>query len=285
MGVVIFILFVFFLLSFFKSDDSKSKPKSNSQNRNPNNNNQNSNNTSTAQTRSIQMSSTNNTQQSSPQPITFPEFGTSDANILMETYLSKIRFEPDSTQFKDGFNTGQYTYYYLYDYFPVSRFSYDSLTQAQLSQRSLLFDFKDGKNPDYFAKKCASAFVNRFGNEFLKNKIILIIPASTNLKTKNRFEIFLENFCKYTGSTNGYNFLRNSAVERNAQHTGGATISEENLIFNGNFAGKDFIVIDDVRTQGRSSNLVFNQLKRRNANSVIFCYIGRTVPLQNQVVL
>lgn len=182
--------------------------------------------------------------------------------------------------FKASFDTGNYIYHYISDYYPVNRFPVSSIPQADLQNRYSLFNFKDGVNPELFAKYFASAFINKFGFDYLSDKILLIVPASTKHKTEIRFKVFCEKFCQYTNSINGYDMLKNSSIERGAQHQGGNSIGSANLEFNGEFKNKKFIVVDDVRTLGRSSNLVYQELKSRGASEVIFCYLGRTVPLQ-----
>ena len=181
--------------------------------------------------------------------------------------------------FKASVDTGNYKYHYIFDYYPVKRFPISSIPKADLQNRYSLFNFKDGVNPELYAKYFASAFINKFGFDYLSDKILLIVPASTKHKTENRFKVFCEKFCQFTNSINGYDMLKNSSIERVAMNQGGNTIGTANLEFNGEFKNKKFIVVDDVRTLGRSSNLVYQELKSREASEVIFCYLGRTVPL------
>jgi|LauGreDrversion4_2_1035121.scaffolds.fasta_scaffold13110_5 hypothetical protein len=188
-------------------------------------------------------------------------------------------FIPNSTRFKAEINTGQYVYNYIYDYFPVSRFSLTELSSSQINERYKIYEFKNGTNPLIYADIFASACINKFGSTRMREYTVLIIPASNMQNTKNRFEVFLDKFCKNTGAINGFRMLRNSSTERNPQHNGGTPISRANITFEGSFSGKKFLIIDDVRTRGGSSNLIYQELRLLSASEIVFCYLGRTIPL------
>lgn len=251
MGVFAIIVLFFVLKFIFKTDNNRNYTST-----------YNSNNTSV-----------NNT------PKTTHVTKSSSSNLDSNKLQNNRVFTPDFTQFIGGINTGQYTYYYIYDYLPKSRFAQGSITEKQLTSRYLIYNFKDGINSEYFAKLFASACYNKFGKEFMKKQTILIIPASSKLKTISRFKSFLLKFCEFTGSNNGFELLNNSDIEKTPTTQGGSTLSQSNLKFNGDLSYRNFIIIDDVRTQGRSSQLIYSELKRRNAGNIIFCYLGRTVPI------
>ncbi len=231
-------------------------------------------------------SNTPSTNTSRATPSTNTSRATTNSNNRSSIPISPVvsvnppnRFTPNSTRFIAEINTGQYKYYYLYDYFPVSRFNHLQLSTLQINHRHRIYEFKDGRNPQLYAELFASAFINKFGLSNLGDYTVLIIPASTIQNTRNRFELFLYKFCQNTGAINGFNMLKNSPTERNPQHNGGTRISLENITFEGDFTGKKFIIIDDVRTRGSSSQLIYSELRRLNADEIIFCYLGRTVPL------
>ena len=275
--IVCVIVIVISFSSLFKKNDDKTEIK---HPRNDNSNQENSSNSkhSTPSSRNISknITLTNNSSPSPSNSIT-PSNNLSSPNTPHSTTQEEPTFTPNSSLFKANIPTDLYSYCYMYDYYPRSRFP--NPNQIDLINRINLFNFKDGNMPREFALDLASAYYNIFGSSYLKNKAILIIPASTRTKTIARFKSFLHHFCEFTQSNNGFEMLTNSTFERNPQHNGGDSLSAKNLVFNGSFANKDFIVIDDVRTQGRSSNLVFYELMARNARKVEFCYIGRTVPL------
>jgi hypothetical protein len=192
----------------------------------------------------------------------------------------KPTFTPTSgIGFQISNTSGQYNWYAIYNYYPVNRFSASELTSKDLEARKHVYDFKDGRNPDHYSKLFASALVNKFGSSFLSDKILIVVPASSKSKTEVRFKSFCSKMSLYTGMTNGYDMLTNNDVVRTAAHAGGNRNAnlEQFLKISGSFAGKNILVIDDVRTSGSSSNKIHEILKSRNAASVTFCYLAKTV--------
>lgn len=171
-----------------------------------------------------------------------------------------------------------YSYYAVFEYYPVSRYSINELEEEDLNNRSILYSFKDGRNTKFNADLFASALINKFGRESLKKKTLIIIPASSKEKTVIRFKEFCSLLSEYTQMENGFEYLVN-IKNREAAHIGGSRNykPEEFLQLNGNLTNKDVIIIDDVRTSGRSSDNIFNFLNKHNPNSISFCYMARTV--------
>jgi hypothetical protein len=176
-------------------------------------------------------------------------------------------------------SSGQYKWYAIYNYYPVKRFNADQLSSNDLEARRHVYEFKDGRNPEHYSRVFASAIINKFGSNYLSNKILVIVPASSKSKTEIRFKEFCNRLCSYTGAFNGYDMLANNDVVRVAAHAGGNrnTNLEKYLIISDSFAGKHIIVIDDVRTSGSSSNKIYEILISRNVASVTFFYLAKTV--------
>ncbi len=176
-------------------------------------------------------------------------------------------------------NAGQYKYYALWQYFPVNRFPANTLKSKDLVNRNLIFEFKDGINPEKFAKIIAIALKNKFNPNILSNKTLIIIPASNSIKTEKRFKTFCQKLSAITGLENGYEFLVNNEENRTPVHKGGdrnkSIISSIRL--NTSVNGKSLIVIDDVRTSGKSSNDIHQYLKQNGAKTIVFIYVGKTV--------
>ena len=172
-----------------------------------------------------------------------------------------------------------YKWYALWHYYPVKRFPNESLSSIDLTNRYQTFEFKDGTNPEKFAKLLSVAMKEKFGDSVLKNKTLLIVPASNKMKTERRFELFCAKLSTYTGVKNGYGFLSNNNIERLPVHQGGdRTKGITSFIkLNESVNNKELIIIDDVRTSGKSSNDVFQLLKANGAKSIIFIYFGKTV--------
>jgi hypothetical protein len=171
-----------------------------------------------------------------------------------------------------------YSYFAIFQYFPVNRYQSGDLNFEDLNNRGILFDFKDGRNVKYSANLFASALINNFGRESLMKKTLIIIPAASKEKTEIRFKEFCNLLSEYTNMDNGYEYLVN-IKNREAAHNGGSRNynPEEFLQLKGNLFGKDVLVIDDVRTSGRSSDNIYNFLNKQNPKSITFCYMARTV--------
>jgi ATP-dependent DNA helicase RecQ len=205
--------------------------------------------------------------------------------ILFQSQILKSNenhFIPDpNIKFKILNEFGIYNWYALYNYYPVNRFSYNDLSQEDILGRRHTFDFKDGKAPHLYAEIFASALVNKYGKEYLKNKVILIIPASNKDKTHIRFSKFCQKLSELTGLINGYNYLTNNDLIREPAHTSGNRNYDLNSFIkvSNDIIDKDIIVIDDVRTSGSSSNAVYNLLKQKNVKSVTFLYLAKTISI------
>jgi phosphoribosylpyrophosphate synthetase len=171
-----------------------------------------------------------------------------------------------------------YKWYALWHYYPVNRFPNESLSSQDLTNRNQTFEFKDGTNPEKFAKLLSEAMKKEFGESVLKNKTLLIVPASNKTKTERRFELFCTKLSAYTGIKNGYEFLSNNNIERVPVHQGGnRNLGIASFIkLNFSVLNKELIIIDDVRTSGKSSNDVYQLLKANGAKSIIFIYFGKT---------
>ena len=171
-----------------------------------------------------------------------------------------------------------YRYFAIFEYFPVNRYKAGDLKLEDLNNRGTLYDFKDGRNVKYSSDLFASALINYFGRESLKQKTLIIIPAASKEKTEIRFKEFCILLSEYTQMENGYDYLVN-IKNREAANKGGSRNyePEEFLQLKGNIFGKDVLILDDVRTSGRSSDNIYNFLNMQNPKSITFCYMARTV--------
>lgn len=198
--------------------------------------------------------------------------------ILIEDEYKKYQFTIESI---DKYS---YKWFALWPYYPVNKFSATNLPANDLNNRNLIFKFKDGIEPVLFGKIVGSALLNKFDFQTIKDKVLLIIPASNKSRTEKRFKLFCEKLCSYTGLLNGYEYLTNNETIRTPTHQGGnknqSIISSIQLTTS--IVGKDFIIVDDVRTSGKSSNDIFEFLKKKGAGDITFIYLGRTVSSQNQ---
>jgi hypothetical protein len=174
-------------------------------------------------------------------------------------------------------NIAPYNWHALWKYFPKNRFPDDKLNSIDLKHRLMIFEFKDGHNPEKYAKIISEALIQKFGKILLETKTLLIVPASNKTKTDIRFMLFCEKVAITTGMINGYYLLTNNDRAKIPKRLGGENDIIPYIKLNSSINGKDFIIIDDIRTSGKSSNDVNQLLKENGAKSTIFIYFGRTV--------
>lgn len=199
--------------------------------------------------------------------------------VVEKKIVPAFSYQPKSNiQFTINNKNNFYSYNAIFQYYPVNRYSSGELDAEDLNNRSILYGFKDGRNVKYNADLFASALLNKFGREELNKKCLMIIPASTKEKTEIRFKEFCELLSEYTQMENGYQYLINSK-DREPSHKGGSRNynPEEYLKIVHSLEGKEIIIIDDVRTSGRSSDNIYNFIKKENTKSITFCYMARTV--------
>lgn len=177
----------------------------------------------------------------------------------------------------DNNNITLYKWYALWKYFPKNRFPDDKLNSIDLIHRLMVFEFKDGHNPEKYSKIISEALIQKFGKNLLKTKTLLIVPASNKSKTDKRFMLFCEKLSITTGLINGYHILTNNEKAKIPKRLGGENDILSFIKLNSSIKGKDFIIIDDIRTSGKSSNDVNQLLMENGAKSTIFIYFGRTV--------
>ena len=190
-----------------------------------------------------------------------------------------LSYIPKSTaEFSIHNKNSKYEYFGIFQYFPKSRYSEDELSFDDINNRTKLYSFKDGKNPEYYADLFASALIKKMGLKSLNNKCLLIVPAANKSRTEIRFKEFCKILSQYTKMENGFDYILNTQ-NREASHTGGNRNfnPEDFLKITSDLNDKELIIIDDVRTSGRSSENIFKFLKKQNPKSITFCYLARTV--------
>lgn len=182
-------------------------------------------------------------------------------------------------KFAYGKTNTDYKWYALKEYYPKSRFDENDLSLEQITTRGQLYAFKDGLNSSSVAEMIAAPLIGTFGKDALRTKTLVIIPASNSDKTRTRFSEFCCVLCERTGMQNGYSKIRNNSRVREAIHiTSKRDFQLEDYVeLSGEFQGKQFIVFDDVRTTGRSSDQIYYLLKNSGAEKIDFVYFAKTV--------
>ncbi len=169
-------------------------------------------------------------------------------------------------------NKNGYPYYYFYEYLPTR---YEATTEQQRI-RQLVFSFKDGRHSELLEKIISG--MNSLINGDRSRWTICCIPASTKLKTKNRYESLLSTLSNSLRINNGYALI-SVRDDHEAGHLGA---KPDNIIPLLNFSnygisGKKIILIDDVITRGTSFYQVADKLKSCGASEVTGLLIAKTI--------
>ena len=185
-------------------------------------------------------------------------------------------------KFKIMSSEGRYEWFAIFNYYPINRFSEDELDKIDIEARRHVFDFKDGKQSEYYSDLFASALINKFGREFLQKKTLLVVPASNRQKSQIRFQLFIELLAKRIDAIDGFDFLKNNNREKTPFSVGGNRNEDlaKYILVSESLRDKDVIIIDDVRTSGSSSNQIYRILKNIGVVNVKFIYLAKTVSLQ-----
>ena len=168
---------------------------------------------------------------------------------------------------KSGFD-----YYYFFEYLPKRYVA----TPHQQQIRNIVYAFKDGRLPKINSElvKVIEQLLEGNRSEYA----LCCIPASTQNKTKIRFETLINNICSSLGIINGYDII-SVKEDHEAQHLSGHTgtivtkLNFDQSIIN----GKTIILIDDVITRGKSFSQVASQLKKFGASKIIGIFIAKTI--------
>jgi hypothetical protein len=213
----------------------------------------------------------------------FEQFIETKTPILSDKLL---KIDADFRQYQFQLNGNhKYLWSAIWSYYPKNRFRDDELSEIDLLNRYLTYHFKDGSNPIKFAQIFASAILRFFDKHYngeIEKYTLTIIPASNKFKTDIRFKDFCNYLISYTGLINGFEMISNENISREPiHHAANREIDLRNYIkVDKDVKNKKIVVIDDVRTSGRSSNIVYDLLMENGAQEVIFFYLAKTVGLK-----
>lgn len=194
-----------------------------------------------------------------------------------------LKIDTDYRQYQFQLNGNhKYTWTAIWSYYPKNRFRDDELSEIDLQNRYLTYNFKDGSNPIKFAQIFASAILRYFDENTIgeiEQYSLAIIPASNKLKTDIRFKDFCNYLISLTGLIDGFDLISNRNISKEPIHqTANREIDLRKYIkVDNQVNNKKIVVIDDVRTSGNSSNVVYDLLKEKGAQDVIFFYLAKTV--------
>ncbi|WP_293962242.1 hypothetical protein, partial [uncultured Fusobacterium sp.] len=198
--------------------------------------------------------------------------------------LIQTRYEQNTIGYREIYRGD---YFFLTKYFPTNKYS-------KLNQ-DFIFDFKKGKNTEYYAKIFSESILNLLNQdkELAKTITILPIPASTKLGTEKRYKKLFELISENTGVINGYDIIK-VTKDREASHLIGKYYNVENnyeIDFDKISYPYRIIIIDDIITKGgtfinivnkiKESSIIKNKLKMNSSldeykNFIIGLFLGET---------
>ena len=171
---------------------------------------------------------------------------------------------------------------YLFDYIPINY----PATNEESKNRILVWDFKNtpGKTlpgAHQIALKEVISMITKkildtFEKECLKHLTLVCIPASTQVKTKARYEEFAKSVCEETGMINAFPYI-SVVEERSERHLGGTCMNIDQISFDDDFfKGKFVLLFDDVITKGNSMRKIKQKMESLGATVVGGLALGKT---------
>lgn len=178
---------------------------------------------------------------------------------------------------------GGFPYVAYLPYYPT-RFDVSDKEELLIA-RSVVWGFKDGQNSQRIAESFSESQFSG-DNAYISNPqdwVLCIIPASTQEKTRTRFETFVRVLSDRTGLQNGYNCLY-SVGERESKHLleDRNSVQIMDHIAIQNVRGKNILLFDDVYTTGRSFLKVANALKANGATEIKGMFLAKTHWLEDE---
>lgn len=181
-----------------------------------------------------------------------------------------------------------YTWSSLTDYYSTNKINDQTPEFAKENRRIILEELKKGKSSEYMGRVLYRAIQNSPDGELKhalkEDPIVIPIPASSIEKNDKRFKPLIASFCKYANAENGYHLAIPAEEGRKAQH-----LTEENIHLSAYIAidqgvkDRVVIVVDDVRSQGRSTRAMQKKLIKQGARAVHFVYYGLSVNHANRL--
>ena len=165
---------------------------------------------------------------------------------------------------------------YLYDYIPISRQAKASIKQKKVT--NLLFRMKEGHAVSLTVKLFSLAMSRIYAiTKRLDNSILILIPASTNKKNRQRYFTFCHMLAERCGIRNGFDAIRLSSDSEELKGTKNAD-KISNLEFNVSlFKNRQVILIDDVLNTGDGFLQLSGKLLELGASSVIGVFLVKTI--------
>lgn len=163
--------------------------------------------------------------------------------------------------------------YSLLPYYPKNRYG-ENVDNLIATYRTIVYDFKDGDNGASVAHIIASAIRNK--NIKLHNCCLVVIPASTQRKTENRFAEFADRLSKALGIANAYRAITTDDHEP-LKGKMGVDKTEYFTFHPEYYRGKRVLLFDDVRTSGESFRQTAEVLMETGAKKIRGIFLAKTM--------
>lgn len=151
--------------------------------------------------------------------------------------------------------------------------------EKEITDRQLVFDFKDGRAYEEVAQRTAENMLTLYGKGCV-NIVFAPVPASTSESNELRYKAFCHRVCELTGAENGYEHVRVCGEcktihdnRKNEDEVRKANVVEFDEPF---FDNKMVLVFDDVITKGLSYAKYANQLESLGACVIGGMFLART---------
>ena len=166
---------------------------------------------------------------------------------------------------------------FFLDYYPSKRYDDNDLTKEQVSNRSFIWGFKDGK--DYYQERAVEMVGDYLNGTRLKphlNKIVFVCsPASTSISNSTRFQFFSKEVCDRTGMIDGFGHIHLTGFTTPKRMGGhGCVEFDADRSF---FAGRFVILFDDIVTSGGTISTTKSRLEQVGARVIGVVSLGKTV--------
>ena len=166
---------------------------------------------------------------------------------------------------------------FFLDYYPSKRYDDKDLTKEQVSDRSFIWGFKDGK--DYYQERAVEMVSDYINNTRLKpylNKIVFVCsPASNSISNSTRFQYFSREVCNRTGMIDGFGHIHLTGFTTPKRMGGhGCVEFDADRSF---FVDSFVILFDDIVTSGGTISTTKSRLEQVGARVIGVVSLGKTV--------
>lgn len=166
---------------------------------------------------------------------------------------------------------------FFFEYYPSNRYDDRDLTKEQVSNRTFIWGFKDGK--DYYQERAVEMVSDYINSTRLKphlNKIVLVCsPASNSISNSTRFQFFSREVCNRTGMVDGFGHIKLTGFAT-PKHMGGqgCVAFDADRSF---FADRFVILFDDLVTSGGTISITKRRLEQVGSRVIGVISLGKTV--------